>query len=88
VESLIIGGRVTPSYDHRGWDGRVDDVRLYDYALNADEIGLLYAGSAVPAPQPELACYHIPNGDLNQDCKIDSVDFSILASRWLDGPGN
>ncbi len=51
-----INGSYTPSYRvvgenganfttgaNRGWDGELDDVRLYDHALTAEEIGVLYS---------------------------------------------
>jgi hypothetical protein len=28
-------------------------------------------------------CYYLITGDLNDDCKIDLLDFSILAQNWL-----
>ncbi|MBN2375710.1 MAG: LamG domain-containing protein [Sedimentisphaerales bacterium] len=83
-DSFVIGGRRNTSLDHRGWDGKIDDVRLYDYALNPNEILLVRDGSTLPTPQPELTCYQTPPGDLNQDCKVNLIDYVILASQWLD----
>ena len=83
-DSFVIGGRLSAAYDHRGWDGRIDEVRLYDYALRPDEIKLIYEGLSLPIPEPEPACYDIPNGDFNQDCLIDFLDFSAFASEWFN----
>ena len=55
----------------RLYEGTIDDVRLYNYALSSDEVRW-------------LLCDRPPRGDLNRDCKVDFVDFAILASSWLD----
>jgi hypothetical protein len=51
--------------------GRIDDARLYNYALSGAEVADLYACS--------LIVY-----DLDFDCDVDLVDFSVLAGLWLD----
>ena len=84
-DSFVIGGRLT-GYYNRGWDGRIDDIRLYSYALKPDEIMSVYENLPLPSPQPELQCYDIQQGDLNQDCKTNYHDFSIIASDWLNDP--
>ena len=38
TEPLVIGGRSNTSYDHRGFDGRMDDVRVYNRILSEREI--------------------------------------------------
>jgi len=55
----------------RFYNGLIDDVRIYNYALSADEVRW-------------LLCDRPPRGDLNRDCRVDFVDFAILASSWLD----
>ena len=83
VEPFVIGGRLNSSYDNRGWDGRVDDVRLYDYALSPSAVEWLYEGSPAPEPVGYL-CFERPIGDMNGDCKVDHRDYDILASNWLE----
>ncbi len=58
-------------YGSNGFNGALDDVRIYNYALSADEVRW-------------LLCARPPRGDLNRDCRVDFVDFAILASSWLD----
>jgi len=84
--TFVIGGRLNSSYDHRGWDGRVDDVRLYDYVLTPDDVDLLYQGSEPCGPQPLIICTENPDGDWNDDCKVNFLDFQFLASDWLEWP--
>jgi predicted outer membrane repeat protein len=60
-----------PETDAMGWDGLIDDVRIYNYALSGDEIR-------------RLLCEKPPRGDVNGDCRFDFVDFAILFSEWMD----
>jgi len=48
-DALIIGGRLSTNFDHRGWDGRIDDVRLYDRVLSHLEIREIAGACAEPA---------------------------------------
>jgi len=65
-------------------DGLLDDVRLYNYALTPDDVDLLYQGSD-PCEPSEFICAEKPDGDLNDDCKVNLLDFQILAADWLKG---
>lgn len=67
------------------FEGLIDDVRIYNYALDPNEISLLYEGSPIPAPREEYVCFEYPAGDLNEDCQVDFVDFAIFANHWLEG---
>ncbi len=80
--TFVIGGRLHSSYDHRGWDGRIDDVRLYDYVLTPNDVDLLYQGSE-PCEPSGFICTESPAGDLSDDCKVNFLDFQILAADWL-----
>ncbi|NIQ12614.1 MAG: hypothetical protein GWN67_04190 [Phycisphaerae bacterium] len=60
-----------PGTDAMGWDGLIDDVRIYNYALSGDDIRW-------------LLCDKPPIGDVNGDCRFDFVDLAILLSEWLD----
>jgi hypothetical protein len=61
--NVYIGGSATQSFN-----GLVDDVRIYDRALSADEIRTSYFGPAT---------------DLVNDYNIDFKDFAQLADNWL-----
>ena len=66
-----IGAFLHPQWGDRCFNGLIDDVGIYNYALSADEIRW-------------LLCDKPPRGDLNHDCKVNFMDFAILASGWLD----
>lgn len=53
-----------------GWDGLIDDVRIYNYALSEDEI----AG---------ILCSEKIESDLDGNCKVDFRDFALFVSDWL-----
>ncbi len=62
-------------------NGQIDDVKLYNYPLSELEIAQSYhtvTGESVclTAEKPSL--------DLNNDCKVDLGDFSLLVEQWLD----
>jgi hypothetical protein len=69
TNNLLIG-KYSSGLSSGEWDGLIDDVRIYNYALDGDEILQL-----IPAEPPR--------GDLNNDCKVDSADLAVLAASWL-----
>ena len=56
-----------------GFNGALDDIRLYDYALSANEIDEIV----------QVSCTEPPPGDSNNDCRFDFADLDILFSDWL-----
>jgi len=69
---LYIGARPneTPNFT-ADWD----EVKLYNYALNTDQIAYLYDG--------QMVCTDPPLYDTNDDCVIDLDDFAAYAGEWL-----
>jgi len=60
--------------------GRMDDFKVYDYALSQAEIVGAATGGGnlfVPLPAPAL--------DLYEDGRVDFRDYAKLAADWLDG---
>ena len=57
------------------FDGLIDDVRIYNRALNEYEIEALAAGAAGPF-DPSCA-------DLDDANGVDMTDFGLLAANWL-----
>lgn len=56
----------------------LDEVEIYNYALDAAAIAQTYAnvtGTAI--------CADVQPYDLNSDCKVNLDDFTLLASEWL-----
>lgn len=63
----------------RRYTGKIDDLILYNYPLDALEVGKLLAQSTGST----YCLQSIPN-DLNGDCRVDFGDFALLASNWLE----
>ena len=62
------------------FEGSLDDMQVFNYALTPEEIvGLYYAetGKAV-------CIYGNPQGDANSDCVVDLLDMAIMAGNWLE----
>jgi hypothetical protein len=62
-----------------GYDGRIDDFRIYDYALSQAEIAHAATNGTGIFDQPCLS-----PADLNDDSRINFTDFALLAENWLD----
>ena len=62
-----------------GYDGLIDDFRIYDYALSGAEVAYAATnGTGIFDQQLMLPA------DLNNDNSIDFEDFAVLASDWLE----
>ncbi|MBI9016780.1 MAG: hypothetical protein JEZ07_05905 [Phycisphaerae bacterium] len=70
-----LDGEVPSSY----WDGLIDDVRIYNAALNAEDIAGLYIDV-----QGGSVCVNPPVYDFDGDCVVSLTDFAIFAAGWLD----
>ena len=68
-----------PSY----WDGLIDDVRIYNYGLTAEEVAMIYGSSVCIYSKDPLPSWL--SVDLNEDCTVSLDDFAILAGEWLNG---
>jgi beta-glucosidase len=66
----------------RYWDGLIDDVAIFNHALTtAQLIQLMDRGGAsfiLPCGGVSL------DGDINVDCRVNFLDFSLLAGNWLN----
>jgi len=80
--TFVIGGRLNSDFDHRGWDGRIDDVRIYGYALTPNDVDLIYQGSE-PCEPSGFICAENPDGDLNDDCIVNFIDYALLVDDWF-----
>jgi hypothetical protein len=65
-----------------GYDGLIDDFRIYDYALSQPEVAYV-ATNGTGIFNPPGGGY-VPPADLNGDNRIDFLDFAVLAGSWLD----
>ena len=62
-----------------GFDGQVDDVRIYDYALEEAEIIEVYLDMF-----PGYVCSDRPAYDFTDDCVVDLADFAAFALEWMN----
>lgn len=77
--SNFIGRSNWPQWDapYAGW---MDDLRLYDYALTAQEVADIYLLNA----GVESICPRPIEFDLDGDCRFSLTDFAIMAQSWLN----
>jgi len=82
--NVLIGDN--PEATGRYWDGLIDDVRIYDYALSQSEIAYLAsAGSTggevyIPLSSPAELYKTEPQGSR----VINFMDFAVLVKMWLE----
>ena len=62
-----------------GYDGLLDDFRIYDYALSQPEIAYIVTGGTGVLNAPLFS-----PADMSYDNTIDFRDFAVLADHWLE----
>jgi len=62
------------------FNGAMDDIAIYDYALSPYEVAQLYV-DVIPGAS---VCPEYKAGDINRDCKVDLSDFAELARIWME----
>ena len=62
------------------------ELHAVDAALNedADQMEISVYSDSCEAAQNHPDGYTAPLGDVNNDCKMDFIDFAMLAAAWLD----
>lgn len=74
-DALVIGAN---NPDGGGsFDGLIDDVRIWNYAIDPIEIAQLYVTLT-----GEPACTEIPPYDLDGNCIVDLNDIALFAGQW------
>ena len=76
----IGGGNVTGEAYYNEFAGYIDDVRMYDSALDADYITDLYDAMQGIG----YVCDSPPTMDFTNDCVVDLADMAVFAQDWLD----
>ncbi len=72
-------------FDDPEFDGLIDELKIYNYALSGVEIGQEYLTYADPTGHVcDLETNDFGNVDIDFSCKVDLGDIAILASRWLE----
>ena len=64
------------------FEGTIDDLRIYNYALSHAEVGYLALQGGTPLAVPVLPPYAV-KVDIVQDNKINLKDYAALANKWL-----
>lgn len=75
-DALVIGAN---NADGGGsFDGLIDDVRVWNYAVDPLEIARIYSFMT-----GESVCTELIRLDLNGDCVVDEKDLMLFAGQWL-----
>ncbi len=77
--------------DNRYFNGMIDEVAVFDVPLTDPQIARLchVGGQSFLAGCGRIGIDEdaVLEGDIDRDCRVDGVDFSILAKLWLEtGP--
>ncbi|ARN56547.1 LamG-like jellyroll fold domain-containing protein [Sedimentisphaera salicampi] len=86
-EPVFSIGRTSQPVDPSNVFGRIDDMRVFNYALSEDEVAeQFYDASNVPICNTENANPNDVAGPegLGPDCRVDMYDFAQMAKSWLD----
>jgi hypothetical protein len=59
--------------------GQIDDVKLYNYVVDALSIATEYTGLT-----GKSVCFARPAYDYTGDCRVTMDDFALFAAQWLD----
>ncbi len=62
------------------FNGRIDDVKIYNYVLDKVEIANAY----VTVRTEDSVCVEQPEFDQNDDCKVNLADFAVFAQSWME----
>jgi hypothetical protein len=65
------------------FNGLIDDLKIYDYALNSVEVAQDYANVMNVSVCNRLGTADM-QFDTNDDCRVDLIDFAELAADWLN----
>ncbi|MCK5270802.1 MAG: LamG domain-containing protein [Sedimentisphaerales bacterium] len=61
------------------YEGLLDKMSIYSYAISPLDVAVLYTDTT-----GEELCLEYPTYDLNEDCRVDLLDFAMLATKWLE----
>ncbi|MBE0535552.1 MAG: hypothetical protein IH624_07770 [Phycisphaerae bacterium] len=74
---IYLGAAQNPGYDP--FNGTLDDVRIFNYALDPVSAVKLYTEVTGHTGCPYPLAY-----DLSGDCEVNLADFAIIASNWME----
>ena len=70
----------TPPAGSFGFNGLLDNLLIYDYALTQEEVQNVMLSNSVCVAVDD---YFVIVSDLNADCYVDLLDLAIFADEWL-----
>ena len=86
-EKVLVGRGGKDQAADAGWDGRIDDVRIYNYALTPDQVATVMAGGTAPA----VPLYHeltspaeLYDAEEPGFKKVNFKDLALLADEWQE----
>lgn len=66
------------------FNGQIDQLKVYNYALTTVEAGQDYLADSLKEYVCNRQIYDLGTYDVNGNCLIDLEDFAALAARWLE----
>ena len=66
------------------WNGLIDDVRIYDYALSGEEVAYLATEGTGVIYRSLTSRANISDDEPKGSKSVNFRDFAVLASMWLD----
>jgi hypothetical protein len=82
---LMVGKGGKDNAANLSWDGRIDDVRIYDYALSQTDIQAVMNGQTLPPAQiymPVLSPANIYDAEPQNFKKVNLKDSATLSNEW------
>lgn len=66
------------------FNGKIDQLMIYNYALSTLQIGQDYLADTLEEYVCNRQLYDLGNYDTNGNCLLDLYDFASMAARWLE----
>ncbi len=80
IYPVILGAEHIDGVANR-YEGLLDSVGIYSYAISPLEVAVLYTDVMTDV---EICVGGNPENDLSGNCRVDIEDFAILATSWLE----
>jgi hypothetical protein len=85
ANTMVIGNTQNADWSNEAFNGELDEVRIYNRALDANEIAYLAdttpGDGSLHVPVPSDA--ELYEGELEGNRKVNFEDFAVLANIWL-----
>jgi len=84
VTALIVGKGGKDENANQGWDGLIDDVRIYDYPLSDKEVLYLANDGAPTVHYPIVSDAELYDGEAPGNQWINFKDYALIADQYLE----